>query len=177
MVKWGADGKEGSMLSGPLLGFLGSRPCFHMWVSFVFVWLWKWLQAGLAYMLIIPKPEFPEHILSWLPLEKNPRDKYHCLLLVSVRPLHASECEPVGHGALREAGSGSHSCLRSWAGALSPKWGREDVLTGQNGGVCSLFSNIFLKCLEFKYLLLENLIWMASSINEPFGLLIDDYEA
>ena len=60
---------------------------------------------------------------------------------------------------------------------LFPKEGWEDVLTRQNSGVWSLFSNIFLKCLEFEYLLLENLIWITSSINEPLGLLVDDYEA
>lgn len=65
--------------------------------------------------------------------------------------------------------------LRGWN--YFPKEGREDVLTRQNSGVWGLFSNIFLKCLDFKYLLLENLIWIAFSINEPFGLLIDDYEA
>lgn len=51
------------------------------------------------------------------------------------------------------------------------------MLTRQNSDVSNLFSNIFLKCLEFKYLLLENLIWIAFSTNEPFGLVIDDYEA
>lgn len=60
---------------------------------------------------------------------------------------------------------------------LFPEEGWEDVLTRQNSGIWSLFSNIFLKCLEFEHLLLENLIWIASSINEPFGLLVDDYEA
>ena len=176
MVKWGADGKEGSMLSGPLFCFVGSRPCFRVWVSFVFVWLWKWLQASVAYMLIIPKPEFPEHLLlasSWKESQG----------WISLPPLGLCSATP----RQRVWARGPRRAQRGWewvtqllpflSGALFPKWGREDVLTGQNGGVCSLFSNIFLKCLEFKYLLLENLIWMASSINEPFGLLIDDYEA
>lgn len=60
---------------------------------------------------------------------------------------------------------------------LFPKEGWEKALTRQNSGVWSLFSSMFLKCLEFKYLLWENLIWIAFSISEPFGLLIDDYEA